>query len=216
MALPYSDSSSQPSLTENSSLESLSRESSNEDADSESTVQEELALESEFYDDNGDKEPEYGILHYSSPHSFVNHSSEHEVYNDRSENSSMPQRPEIEVQPADAQTVFNEEFEINNEIKSDYDGDFVEYENDELSNLSSENNISESCHTDSSSDRNSSQSDSDTETSDGAITDASAMPAFQGSTVTRSNFEATFLAICFALSSAECYFVFEGSPRTHT
>ena len=112
-------------------------------------MQEELALESEFYDDNGDKEPEYGILHYSSPHSFVHHSSEHEVYNDRSENSSMPQRPEIEVQPADAQTVFNEEFEINNEIESDYDGDFVEYENDELSNLSSENNISEPCHTDS-------------------------------------------------------------------
>ena len=48
---------------------------------------------------------------------------------------------------------------------------------------------------DSSSNPNSSQSDSDTETSDGAITDASAMPAFQGSTVTRSNFEATFLAI---------------------
>ena len=90
MASPYSDSSSQSSLTENSSLESLSRESSNEDADSESTVQEELALESEFYDDNGDKEPEYGILHYSSPHSFVDHSSEHEVYNDRSENSSSP------------------------------------------------------------------------------------------------------------------------------
>ena len=221
MASPYSDSSSQSSLTENSSLESLSRESSNEDADSESTAQEELALESEFYDDNGDKEPEYGILHYSSPHSFVDHSSEHEVYNDRSENSSspdtdtdtdnisyvmqrpaykrpridVPQRPEIEVQPADAQTVFNEEFETNNEIESDYDGDFVQYENDELSNLSSENNISEPCHTDSSSDPNSSQSDSDTETSDGAITDASAMPAFQGSTVTRSNFEATFLAI---------------------
>ena len=107
----------------------------------------------------------------------------------------VPQRPEIEVQPADAQTVFNEEFEINNEIESDYDGDFEEYENDELSNLSSENNISEPCHIDSSSDPNSSQSDSDTETSDGAITDASAMPAFQGSTVTRSNFEATFLAI---------------------
>ena len=55
----------------------------------------------------------------------------------------VPQRPEIKVQPVDAQTVFNEEFEINNEIESDYDGDFVEYENDELSNLSSENNISE-------------------------------------------------------------------------
>ena len=184
-------------------------------------MQEELALESEFYDDNGDKEPEYGILHYSSPHSFVDHLSEHEVYNDRSQNSSrpdtdtntdnisyvmqrpvykrpridVPQRAEIEVQLAHAQTVFNEEFEINNEIESNYGGDFVEYENDELSNLSSENNISEPCHTDSSSDPNSSQSDSDTETSDGAITDPSAMPAFQGSTVTRSNFEATFLAI---------------------
>ena len=65
MASPYSDSSSQSSLTENSSLESLSNEYSNEDADSESTVQEELALEPEFYDDNGDKDlnTEYCIIH---------------------------------------------------------------------------------------------------------------------------------------------------------
>ena len=169
----------------------------------------ELAPENELYSDK--------LENLNSSSRSESSSSCSDSDNTSSWQGRLNKRPRIELceRPTTVQSlpvehsVLNapiEEGQDDNQTESNYDGDLLQSQGDEPGDQSNERDVSDTSRTSSNSTTNSSsssttnsssssQSSSESEASIQGVEDSAAMPAFLGSQATRSNFEATFLAL---------------------
>ena len=105
----------------------------------------------------------------------------------------------VESRPA-TQCILDEPFEEGqdeNQLESVYEGDLLQSQSDDPDDQSNEHDVSDASTSSNSTNNSSSinQSISESEASTDGVEDSASMPAFLGSQATRSNFEATFLAL---------------------